>query len=174
MLKNLTWNEIPVYKIQLPGEKQANLTISCGEYLFNHFRIGEKEKELFSTEAAELLATIHPIIIRSPENYCIFGLRTLFIVSSIIPTSTIRVGVLPSSISEQEIGQLIRADAWLSRVMYATKSPETGLFHAKKSIPKDLLTALTPGLDLNVSDLSRLLGVSIPTLYGKQKKGIGM
>jgi hypothetical protein len=166
MLDNMIWKEISVYKIRSPEAKYADLCIPCEEFLLDRFRIGDNEKELFSEEAAELLTKVHPIIVWPPKNYCIFGIRTFFIVSSIIPDKTIRVGVLPPKTTDHEIAQFIRVDAWLTRLAFATRSPEANLFQASKKMPKELVRLLTPGLELKVVNFAKTLGVSVPTLYG--------
>ncbi|HTP65234.1 MAG TPA: hypothetical protein VMJ66_07580 [Geobacteraceae bacterium] len=160
----MKWKEKSVFEIRVP-EKYANLVIAPDEYLIDKFRIGADEKEVFSTEAAVLLTKVHPIFIWSPKCYCIFGLRTLFIASSIIPTAKINVGVLPANTPENEIENFILADAWLTRLAFETWKPEANLFKQRKKIPKDLLIALSPAFDLKVVDFAKVLGVSLPTLY---------
>lgn len=173
MLDNLTWKEISVCEIRPFDDKFIDLGISSDEYLFDRFRVGSKEREVFSIEAALLLTKIHPIIIWSVDNICVLGIRTMLIASSIMPTAVINVGVLPSTTTYSDVEQLIIADAWLTRLAYSTKKPATNLFQAKIKIPLELIRTLTPALEMGVIDLAKTLGVSAPTLYNlvKSKNG---
>jgi len=165
MIENLTWSQKSVFELRLPLGKYADLCIPPEEYLLDRFRLGEGGKEVFTSEAAMLLTKIHPIIVWSTKNYCVFGLRTLFIASSIIPTATISVGILPPNTPESKIADFILTDAWLTRLAFSTKMPEGNLFGSWKEMPKNLINALSPGLDLTVKDLAKVLSISVPTLY---------
>lgn len=165
MIENLTWTQKSVFELCLPEGKYADLCIPPEEYLLDRFRLGEGGKEVFTSEAAILLTKIHPIIIWSNKNYCVFGLRTLFIASSIIPTATISVGILPPNTPDSKIADFILTDAWLTKLAFATKMPEVNLFSSWKQLPKTLINVLSPGLDLTVKDLAKVLGVSAQKLY---------
>ena len=170
MLPDIQWKEMPVFKIRLPGEGLTRFSIPSEEYLFDRFRMGSEEKELFTTEAAIDLAKLHPIMVWSSKNYCVSGLRTLFIISSIIPTTNITVGVLPSSLTENDAQELLQADAWLNSLACCYKCPQASLFETKKRTPKRLIQRLSPALDLKVNDFAKALGVSTPTLYALKRK----
>lgn len=165
MLERYEWKKISVRDIRLPVGNLADLSVPPKEYLINHYRLGEDDKEVFSSEAALLLTKTHPIFIWSKNNYCVYGLRTLYIVSSIIPNTTIEVGVIPPSTSESEIEKLILTDDWLAKLIYSTKTPETDVFKSWRNMPKELLLKLSPALDMKVVEIAKVLKVSTPTLY---------
>lgn len=170
MFPDIQWKDMPVFQIRLPGENLAGVGLSPEEYLFDRFRIGPEEKELFTEEAALCLAKLHPIMVWSSNNYCVSGLRTLFIISSIIPATTISVGVLSSSLTDNDAQRLILIDAWLTNLAFSSKSPQASLYEAKKRTPKRLLQEFSPALDIKVADFARVLGVSSPTLYGLRRQ----
>jgi len=165
MLENFNREKISVCKIRLPEEKYADLCIPPKEFLFDRFRLGEDDKEVFSVEAALLLTKIHPIFIWSAKNYCVFGIRTLYIASSIIPNASIEVGVLPSNTEECEVEKFILADSWLAKLAYSTKRPEVNLFRSRQKMSNETITELSPALDMSVVKFAKVLGVSMPTLY---------
>lgn len=165
MLERYDWKKISVKNIRLPVGNLADISVPSKEYLINRYRLGEDDREVISPEAALLLTKTHPIFTWSKNNYCVYGLRTLYIVSSIIPNTTIEVGVLPPNTPESEIEKLILADDWLAKLVYSTKTPETDIFKSWRKIPKELLLELSPALDMKIVEIAKVLKVSVPTLY---------
>ena len=110
------------------------------------------------------------MILSGKDNSCVFGLRTLKLISPHLEIGDIvRVGILPKNLSNSEIEEWILIDQLLSTSFFGTRKSVSSIFTQTKSVPNNLLKELAPAMAGSISTLSDLLGVSAATLYGKSK-----
>ena len=169
MLERYDWKTIIVNKISLPDEKLANLCVPPKEYLINRYRLGDGDKEVFSSEAAHLLTKTHPIFTWTEKNICVSGIRTLLIASCVIPNDPIKVAVIPPGTPEDEIEKLILADGWLTKLAYSTNLPLANLFSSWRKLSKGFLNELSPAFVLTVAELAKTFHITTPTLYNSRE-----
>jgi len=158
---------VPFQAIRLPPtslSRKASLSIG---YVINKDSGGNDTHPALTREAAFLLSRLHPLTVARIDGdlVCICGRRTLILISPLLHIGDlIPVGIL-AGVSENEIIELIQADALLTPLCYSVKDPGRSICKLAKSTPPQLLKRLSPALAGPVKIQAELLGVSVPSLY---------